>query len=84
VKVDEALLKQTEHALNRCTHASREKRVVDSDLDDAIATRASVNASLCIAREQLQLLISGARPEVLEQAEAKLQAAEAHLQLDNP
>lgn len=80
VKGDEALLKQADLTLKR-TRTLKEKSALSvSDLDDAIARRASQNASLLIAREQLRLLINGTRPEELKQAEAQLQAAEAHLQ----
>jgi len=80
VKGDEALLKQAELTLKR-TRTLKEKSALSvSDLDDAIARRASQNALLLISREQLRLLINGTRPEELKQAEAQLQAAEAHLQ----
>ena len=80
VKGDEAQLKEAELALKRARSLKEKNMVSMSDLDVAVARRASLNASLLISREKLRLLVNGTRPEELKQAEAQLQAAEAHLQ----
>jgi len=80
VKNDEALLKQATLSLDRSRALEAKQSMSKAELDEAIAHEASRHAAQLISREQLRLLTNGTRPEELKQAEARLQAAEAHLQ----
>ncbi|MCG6869737.1 MAG: HlyD family efflux transporter periplasmic adaptor subunit [Gammaproteobacteria bacterium] len=80
VESDVALLKRAKLTLDRARTLEAKKVMGEAELDEAIARRASQHAALLISREQLRLLVNGTRPEALRQAEARLHAAEAHLQ----
>lgn len=78
VNVQKAGLLEAEKSYERTRTLVKKNMLTDADLDAATAKRDTFIASLQNAEQNLQLLLSGTREEVIRQAQAALAKAEAN------
>ena len=77
VNSQKAGLHEAEKSYERTRTLVKKRMLTDADLDAALAKRDTFSANLENAGQNLQLLLSGTREEVIRQAEAALLKAEA-------
>ena len=77
VNSQKAGLLEAEKNYERTATLVKKNMLTDADLDAAVAKRDTFTANLENARQNLQLLLSGTREEVIRQAKAALLKAEA-------